>query len=150
VPLFTAPKLAKLHSLCRSSGPADERCRLVSRLYQFSAFDSPAMDNQFTAPNDSAIDYQLRLRRRLIAGADPRSLADILNIVGKKIILAAAALFLTGSAICGADNSVPAQQLGRHWSVSLNYYPFYRGGFVTSQTRIKDVDDFSIWISYTF
>jgi hypothetical protein len=43
------------------------------------------MDNQFTAPNDSAIDYQLRLRGRLIAGADPRSLADVLNSVGKRI-----------------------------------------------------------------
>jgi hypothetical protein len=42
------------------------------------------------------------------------------------------------------------QQLGRHSSVSLNYYHFYRGGFLTSQTRTKDVDYFSIWISYTF
>jgi hypothetical protein len=42
-----------------------------------------------------------------------------------------------------------AQQLGRHSSVSLNYYHFYRGGFLTSQTRTKDVDYFSIWVSYT-
>jgi hypothetical protein len=39
---------------------------------------------------------------------------------------------------------------GRDSSVSLNYYHFYRGGFLTSQTRTKDVDYFSIWISYTF
>jgi hypothetical protein len=39
-----------------------DQCRLVSGLDQFSAFDCPAMDNQFTAPNDSAIDYQLRYR----------------------------------------------------------------------------------------
>jgi hypothetical protein len=42
------------------------------------------------------------------------------------------------------------QQLGRHMSVSLNYYHFYRGGFLTSQPETKDVDYFSIWTSYTF
>jgi hypothetical protein len=42
------------------------------------------------------------------------------------------------------------QQLGRHMSVSFNYYHFYRGGFLTSQPETKDVDYFSIWTSYTF
>jgi hypothetical protein len=42
------------------------------------------------------------------------------------------------------------QQLGRHLSVSLNYYHFYRGGFLTSEPETKEVDYFSIWTSYTF
>jgi hypothetical protein len=42
------------------------------------------------------------------------------------------------------------QQLGRHLTVSLNYYHFYRGGFLTSQPKTKDVDYFSTWMSYTF
>ena len=42
------------------------------------------------------------------------------------------------------------QQLGRHLSVSLNYYHFYRGGFLASQPNTKDVDYFSTWINYTF
>jgi Alginate export len=42
------------------------------------------------------------------------------------------------------------QQLGRHLSVSWNYYHFFRGGFLTSQAGTKDVDYFSSWLSYTF
>ena len=42
------------------------------------------------------------------------------------------------------------QQISRHLAVSLNYYHFYRGGFLTSQTGTKDVDYFSTWMSYTF
>ena len=42
------------------------------------------------------------------------------------------------------------KQLGRHLSVSWNYYHFIRGGFLTSQVGTKDVDYFSTWMSYTF
>ncbi|MGA8659744.1 MAG: alginate export family protein [Chthoniobacterales bacterium] len=42
------------------------------------------------------------------------------------------------------------QQLGRHLAISLSYYHFYRGGFLTSQVGTKDVDYFSAWTSYTF
>ncbi|MEY2602641.1 MAG: hypothetical protein QOH31_399 [Verrucomicrobiota bacterium] len=42
------------------------------------------------------------------------------------------------------------QQLSRHLAVSLNYYHFSRGGFLTSQAGTKDVDYFSTWMSYTF
>ena len=42
------------------------------------------------------------------------------------------------------------QQLGRHLEISLSYYHFYRGGFLTSQAGTKDVDYFSAWMGYTF
>jgi Alginate export len=42
------------------------------------------------------------------------------------------------------------QQLGRHVAISLSYYHFSRGGFLTSQVGTKDVDYFSTWMSYTF
>ena len=43
------------------------------------------------------------------------------------------------------------QQFGRHLAVSLSYYHFYRGGFLTNnQVGTKGVDYFSTWISYTF
>jgi hypothetical protein len=42
------------------------------------------------------------------------------------------------------------QQFGRHLAISLSYYHFYRGGFLTSQAGTKDVDYFSTWTSYTF
>jgi hypothetical protein len=42
------------------------------------------------------------------------------------------------------------QQLGRHVTVSLNYYHFYRGGCLTSEPGTKDVDYFSTWMSFTF
>ena len=42
------------------------------------------------------------------------------------------------------------QQVGRHLSISLNYYHFYRGGFLTSEPGTKDVDYVSLWMSYTF
>ena len=42
------------------------------------------------------------------------------------------------------------QQLGRHLAISLSYYHFYRGGFLTSQAGTKDVDYFSTWMSYAF
>ena len=64
-------------------------------------------------------------------------------------------LILPGSAnshrYVGASPQVLiSQQLGRHLAVSLNYYHFYRGGFLTSEKATKDVDYFSIWTSYTF
>jgi hypothetical protein len=44
-----------------------------------------------------------------------------------------------------------SQQLGRHLSVSLSYYHFFRGGFLTdNQVETKAVDYFSTWMSYTF
>jgi Alginate export len=43
------------------------------------------------------------------------------------------------------------QQLGRHLSVSWNYYHFFRGGFLTNnQVETRDVDYFSTWLTYTF
>lgn len=43
------------------------------------------------------------------------------------------------------------QQLGRHAIVSLSYYHFYRGGFLTqNQPGSKDVDYFSTWLTYKF
>jgi len=42
------------------------------------------------------------------------------------------------------------QQFGRHLSVSFNYYYFFRGGLLTSELETKDVDYFSVWMSYTF
>jgi len=42
------------------------------------------------------------------------------------------------------------QQVGRHLSISLNYYHFYRGGFLTSEPGTKNVDYVSLWMSYTF
>jgi len=64
-------------------------------------------------------------------------------------------LVLSGSAnsrrYVGASPQVLiTQQLSRHLAVSLNYYHFYRGGFLTSQAGTKDVDYFSTWMSYTF
>jgi hypothetical protein len=35
-------------------------------------------------------------------------------------------------------------------SLSLNYYHFYRGGYLTSEPGTKDVDYFSTWMSFTF
>jgi hypothetical protein len=43
------------------------------------------------------------------------------------------------------------QQFGRHISLSVSYYHFYRGGFLTeNQPNTKDVDYFSTWLTYTF
>jgi hypothetical protein len=43
------------------------------------------------------------------------------------------------------------QQFGRHTSLSVSYYHFYRGGFLTeNQPNTKDVDYFSTWLTYTF
>ena len=43
------------------------------------------------------------------------------------------------------------QQFGRHLEVTLQYFHFFRGGFLTNnQVRTKDVDYFSAWMSYTF
>jgi hypothetical protein len=35
-------------------------------------------------------------------------------------------------------------------AISLSYYHFNRGGFLTSQAGTKGVDYFSSWLSYTF
>jgi hypothetical protein len=43
------------------------------------------------------------------------------------------------------------QEFGKHLAVSLNYYHFFRGGFLTNnQVKTKDVDYFATWMSYTF
>jgi hypothetical protein len=42
------------------------------------------------------------------------------------------------------------QQFGRHLSVSLSYYHFFRGAFLTDTAGTRDVDYFSTWMSYTF
>jgi hypothetical protein len=43
------------------------------------------------------------------------------------------------------------QQFGRRTSLSVSYYHFYRGGFLTeNQPNLKDVDYFPTWLTYTF
>jgi hypothetical protein len=44
------------------------------------------------------------------------------------------------------------QQFGQqHTSLSVSYYHFYRGGFLTeNQPNTKDVDYFPTWLTYTF
>jgi len=43
------------------------------------------------------------------------------------------------------------QELGRHAILSVSYYHFYRGGFLTENQPIsKDVDYFSTWLTFKF
>jgi len=43
------------------------------------------------------------------------------------------------------------QELGRHAILSVSYYHFYRGGFLTQNRPIsKDVDYFSTWLTFKF
>ena len=39
------------------------------------------------------------------------------------------------------------QRIGRHLAISLSYYHFFRGGFLTNQVGTKNVDYFSTWMS---
>ena len=65
-----------------------------------------------------------------------------------------AALLLRGLAnhrrYFGASHELPiTQQLGRHMAISLSYYHFYWGEFLTGREGTTDADFFSTWISYT-
>lgn len=76
------------------------------------------------------------------------STADALYNIGGFVILPGS---VNDRRYVGASPQVLiTQQLGRHLAISLNYYHFYRGGFLTSEPGTKDVDYVSLWMSYTF
>jgi hypothetical protein len=148
-----APRIAG--SLQISSGGGNGKLETFNAMFPAGYYYGGALDEQIGPANAIILQSELDLHPTASLVINLKTMfvwredtADGLYNVPGFLILSGSS---NGRRYVGASPQVlMTQQLGRHLSVSWNYYHFFRGGFLTSQVGTKDVDYFSTWLSYTF
>jgi hypothetical protein len=152
-----APRIAG--SLQVSSGDSSLR---GSRLETFNAmfpagyYYGGALDEQIGPANAIILQSELDLHPTATLVINLKTLFVWREDTADGLYNTPGGLILSGSSssrrYVGASPQVLiTQQLGRHLSVSWNYYHFFRDGFLTNnQVETRDVDYFSTWLTYTF
>jgi hypothetical protein len=148
-----APRIAG--SLQISSGGGNGELETFNAMFPAGYYYGGALVGQIGPANAIVLQPELDLHPTATLGIYLKTLfvwrqdtADALYNVPGGIILAGS---INGRRYVGASPELLfTQQIGRHMSLSLSYYHFSRGGFLTSQVGTKDVDYFSTWMSYTF
>ena len=151
-----APRVAG--SLQASSGDSSvhgSRLETFNALFPAGYYYGGALNSQIGPADAIIIQAELDLHPTATLGVYLKTLFAWREDTADGLYNTPGSLILPGSTnnrrYVGASPQVLiTQQLGRHLSVSLNYYHFFRGGFLTGQTGTKDVDYFSTWMSYAF
>jgi Alginate export len=148
-----APRIAG--SLQISSGGGNGKLETFNAMFPAGYYYGGALDEQIGPANAIILQSELDLHPTANLVINLKTMfvwredtADALYNVPGFVVLSGSS---NSRRYVGASPQVLiTQQLGRHLSVSWNYYHFFRGGFLTSQAGTKDVDYFSSWLSYTF
>jgi Alginate export len=148
-----APRIAG--SLQISSGGGNGKLETFNAMFPAGYYYGGALDEQIGPANAIILQSELDLHPTANLVINLKTMfvwredtADALYNVPGFVVLSGSS---NSRRYVGASPQVLiTQQLGRHVSVSWNYYHFFRGGFLTSQAGTKDVDYFSSWLSYTF
>ncbi len=151
-----APRIAG--SLQVSSGDASLR---RSRVETFSApftagyYYGGGLNQQIGPSNLIVLQPELDLHPNPSLDVVLKSLFVWREDTGDGLYSTPGGLILAGSAngrryVGTSPEVLVTQQLGRHLAVSLSYYYFFRGGFLSGQAGTKDVNYFSTWLNYTF
>jgi hypothetical protein len=148
-----APRIAG--SLQISSGGGNGKLETFNAMFPAGYYYGGALDEQIGPANAIILQSELDLHPTASLVINLKTMfvwredtADALYNVPGFVVLSGSS---NGRRYVGASPQVLiTQQLGRHLSVSWNYYHFFRGGFLTGQVGTKDVDYFSTWLSYTF
>jgi Alginate export len=148
-----APRIAG--SLQISSGGGNGKLETFNAMFPAGYYYGGALDEQIGPANAIILQSELDLHPTANLVINLKTMfvwredtADALYNVPGFVVLSGSS---NSRRYVGASPQVLiTQQLGRHLSVSWNYYHFFRGGFLTSQAGTRDVDYFSSWLSYTF
>ncbi|MFY9987987.1 MAG: alginate export family protein [Chthoniobacterales bacterium] len=148
-----APRIAS--SLQISSGGGNGRLETFNAMFPAGYYYGGSLVGQIGPANAIIVQPELDLHPTATLGVYLKTLFVWREDTADGLYNTPGGVIVPGSSnnrryVGASPELLVTQQIGRHLSISLSYYHFSRGGFLTSQGGTKDVDYFSTWMSYTF